>query len=46
MTAEQAVEALTLLSDILDTVRFCFAAIAVGTGVSLAGALALFLIEH
>ena len=46
MTPEQAGEIISLLSDVLDILRACFAALAVGTGVILSGFIALFVSER
>lgn len=46
MTPEQAGDVIALLSDILAALRFCLSAIAVGTGVTLAGFIVLFFTKH
>lgn len=46
MTPEQAGDVIALLSDILAALRFCFSAIAVGTGVTLAGFIVSFFTKH
>lgn len=46
MTPEQAGNVIGLLSDILAVLRFCFSAVAVGTGVTLAGFIVLLFTKH